>query len=586
MKSGSVFSLFSNLKIKYKIFLLITALMAVVAVITNFLYQYSFDTYDKVVYKQASQALGTSSVGMENELKKIAELSYTVVTDPYIQSYLWNIRTADTDYVGYVALTKIRERLVDLGALDKYLLSMQLYDVNDKEYAVGAKPLTLNKERIARLKTEAVAQNGGVTWVAPDGNDSTLTIARNVRRYQNLSLENLGILAVRIDVSRLFGDYASGVSDNDAQFIIMKGQESVYPEKADFNLKTLAELGGGSQGYKIVHEDGRAYFITYLSSAYTDWTYYTVMPYDEIFHTTERVKNTVIIVYLVLFLAAVLLALQFSRRMTLPLEKLAMRMKRVQLGNFDYQEEAKEKVAMDEVGQIQRNFRIMLDRINELIQENYVKQLVIKDTQFKALQAQINPHFLYNTLETINWSAKMSNQTRISQMVEALGALLRLSINVKEAVISLSRELEMISHYVTIQKFRFEERLDFRIEIPSHLHYCSVPKLSLQPIVENAVNYALEQMIEPCIIKVGADVEGSRLLLWVEDNGPGMEKKFLESLRRGEVKPKGTGLGIKNIEERIKILYGDEYGLEIESAPGQGTKVTLALPYTVRDEHV
>ncbi|MFD1954768.1 histidine kinase [Paenibacillus thailandensis] len=586
MKAGRLWSLFSNMKIKYKIFFLIAALMAVVAIITNLIQQYAFDTYDKLVYQQSSKALGTSSLGMENELKKIASLSYSVVTDPNIQNNLWNIRTANTDYVSYVTFTKITDRMVDLGALDKYVLSMQLYDVNDKEYAVGARAVTLNRERLERLEMEAVAQKGGVAWLAPDENDKTLTVARNIRRYHNLSLENLGTLAIRIDVNRLFADYGSGLDDEDAQFIILKDNEMVYPEQTDFDLKTLAELKSGKQGYKIVRDAGKSYYITYLSSAYMDWTYYTVIPYDDIFESTVSVKNTVIIVYVLLFVAAVLVALQISRTITVPLEKLSVKMKRVQLGNFDYGEGDNERLPMDEVGQMQRNFRIMVERINELIQENYVKQLVIKDTQFKALQAQINPHFLYNTLETINWTAKMNKQARISQMVESLGALLRLSINVKDPIISLSRELEIINHYITIQKFRFEERLDFRIEVPSHLHYCSVPKLSLQPLVENAVNYALEQMVETCVIRLTASADASRLLISVEDNGPGMAKELVDSLRRGEVKPKGTGLGLQNIEERIKILYGDEYGLMIDSAPGEGTKVTLVLPYTVRDEHV
>ncbi|QAY66039.1 cache domain-containing sensor histidine kinase [Paenibacillus protaetiae] len=579
--------LFSNMRIKYKIFVLIAALMGGLGLITNFILQYAFGTYDSVMYKESSKALSISSMGMENELKKISTLSFSVVTDPDIQAHLWNIRTADTDYVSYVAFTKIRERMVELGALDKYVLSMQLYDVNDKEYAVGTRPVTLNQARLQRLKWEAVANKGGITWVPPDDNDSTLTATRNIRRYEELSLETLGILAIRVDVSRLFSDYAKGLDNEDSQFIILKDDEVVYPEQeTDIKLETLTALEKEQQGYKIIRDGGKSYFITYLSSAYTDWTYYTVTPYDQIFYTTVRMKSTVILIYGLLFVAAVLLAYQISRRITVPLEKLSLKMKRVQLGHFDYQDEENSALPMDEVGQMQRNFRIMVERINELIQENYVKQLAIKDTQFKALQAQINPHFLYNTLETINWSAKMSNQTRISQMVESLGALLRLSINTRDPVISLSRELEIINPYITIQRFRFEERLDFHIDVPSHLHYCSIPKLSVQPLVENAINYALEQMIEPCTIRLAAAVTANKLRISVEDNGPGMEKEFVNKLRQGIVKPKGTGLGLQNIEERIKILYGEEYGLEIESDPGQGTKVTLVLPYEVRDEHV
>jgi len=582
---SKVTSIFSNLKIKYKIFILIALLMASVILITNIVHRFAFFAYDELIYEQSSQAISISSLGMENELKKIAALSYTVVTDPDIQDYLWGIRNEEADYVSYVMFTQIRQRMVDLGALDKYVLSLQLYDVNDKEYTVGSRPLTLNDSRIMRLKLDAMSEQGGIAWTTPDVHDRVLTAVRNIRRYQNLSLESLGVLAVRIDVNRLFADYANGLDREDAQFIIMNSeQDMIYPDTIDFDMQTLSDLKEYEQGYKIVRQQGKSYFISYRSSEYTDWTYVTIMPYDKIFQSTVNAKNIVLAVYIALFLVAVIVAFQLSRRITDPLEKLTLKMRRVQLGNFDVQDDENTVIAMDEVGHIQRHFRIMLERINELIKENFVKQLVIKDTQLKALQAQINPHFLYNTLESINWMAKVSKHSRISQMVESLGFLLRLSISEKDPIISLHRELDIVNHYLVIQKLRFEERLDFSTQIPSHLLNCSVPKLSIQPLVENAINYALEPMIEPCSIRISAAVFEDHLHISVEDNGPGMSEHYVGQLVKGEVEPKGTGLGLGNIKERIKLLYGDEYGVTINSVRGAGTKVTLILPYVVRDE--
>lgn len=583
---GKVGTIFSNLKIKYKIFILIALLMASVILITNIVHRFAFIAYDELVYEQSSQAISISSLGIESELKKIAALSYTVVTDPNIQDYLWGIRNEEANYANYVMFTKIRQRMVDLGAIDKYVLSLQLYDVNDKEYTVGSRPITLNEARISRLKLDAMNEQGGIAWTTPDVHDRNLTAVRNIRRFQNLSLESLGILAVRIDVNRLYSDYAAGLDRENGQFIIMNSeQEIIYPDTLDFDMQAFSDLADYEQGYKIVKQQDKAYFISYRSSMYTDWKYVTIMPYDTIFHSTVKAKNIVLAVYIGLFLAAVIVAFQLSRRITDPLEKLTLKMRRVQLGNFDVQDDETTVIAMDEVGQIQRHFRIMLERINELIKENFVKQLVIKDTQLKALQAQINPHFLYNTLESINWMAKVSKHSRISQMVESLGFLLRLSISEKEPLISLERELDIVNHYLVIQKLRFEERLNFSVQIPSHLLSCSVPKLSVQPLVENAINYALEPMIEPCSISISAEVSDDRLLISVEDNGPGMSEQYVELLEKGEVEPKGTGLGLGNIKERIKLLYGEEYGITINSMMGEGTKVTLILPYVVRDDN-
>ncbi|UUZ89339.1 histidine kinase [Paenibacillus sp. P25] len=178
------------------------------------------------------------------------------------------------------------------------------------------------------------------------------------------------------------------------------------------------------------------------------------------------------------------LAIQFAGSITRPIEELIVRMRQVQKGDFrqaetDMAESAAPK--MDEVGQLQRSFRLMIGRINELITENYAKRLTIKEAQFKALQAQINPHFLYNTLESVNWLAKTNGQRQISRMVEALGFLMRSSMSMKIGLITVSEELEIVMHYITIQKFRFEERLQFELHVPEEDGRRMLPKMTLRP---------------------------------------------------------------------------------------------------------
>lgn len=579
-------ALYTNLRIKHKMFVLISVIMVVVAVLAIIIQQYAFDFYDQEIYKQSSKALSLSSISIENELKKMEKLTFMLTTDSTIQHYLRSIKSGLSDYDNYVVRLTVKERMVNIGALDKYVLSAQLYDVNDNEYAVGANSVTVYQDRLNLYKQLTAVNKGGNTWITPYSNDKSLIAAREVRSFEQLNLDYIGTLALRIDMDKLFRDLAKGLNSNDAQLIIMKNNEAVYPEASAFPIDSLAALSG-NEGYKVIRYEGKQYFVTYIASTYTDWTYYTLIPFDDIFDRVVKVKNTIIIIFAILFIVILLIAVGFANGITEPIERLNAKMKRVQLGNFSYIDEPNERtLAMDEAGQMHRNFRIMVERINELIHENYVKQLTIRDTEFKALQAQINPHFLYNTLESINWSAKLSNQTHISQMVEALGSLLRTSINLKEPLIPLSKELDIINHYVTIQKYRFEERLDFNVDVPEMLLQCSIPKLSLQPLVENAINYGLEQMIDTCTIKIHAYAEHELLFITVEDNGPGMEEQFVAQLLSGEVKTKGSGLGLKNIEDRIKLLYGDAYGLQVESEPNGGTTVKLILPYEMRDSRV
>lgn len=579
-------TLYMNLRIKHKMFVLISVIMIVVAVLGFTVQQYAFDIYDREIYKQSSKALALSTTNIENELKKMEKLTFMIATDPTIQSHLRSIKSELSDYDDYVVRQTVLERMVNIGALDKYVMSAQLYDVQNNGYNVGYNPITLSNSRLFDIMKLTAGNKGGNTWIPPDNSGSSLIAAREVRSFAQLQLDYIGTLLIRIDMNKLFSDFAKGMNSNDAKLIIMQGKEELYAEIPDFTVDQLAAFTG-EEGYKILNSNGKKYFVTYMASANTNWTYFTLIPFDDIFERIVRVKNTILLIAAILFIAIIIIAVGFANSITDPIERLNAKMKRVQLGHFDYVDEPNSgALAMDEAGQMHRNFRIMVERINELIQENYVKQLTIRDTEFKALQAQINPHFLYNTLESINWSAKMSKQTHISQMVEALGSLLRMSINLKEPIIPLSKELDIISHYVTIQKYRFEERLDFQVDVPDKLLACSLPKLSLQPLVENAVNYGLEQMIDTCRIKIHAYDEDGHLFVTVEDNGPGMEPQFVSQLLSGQVKTKGSGLGLKNIEDRIKLLYGDAFGLTVESEPNGGTKVILMLPYEMRDIHV
>lgn len=569
---------YSNLRIKYKMFLLISIVMLVISIISLFVQQFAFEVYDEEVYQQSAKSLHLSSSGIENELKKMERLSYRVVTDPEIQNYLISLNRGDAQYDRFLAIDKLKERLLDLGGLDKYILSLQIFDGQGEEYAAGAKLTRTSIERKEKIKLEAMGKAGGISWISPDANEHALVIGREIRSVPNLELNHLGTLAIRIDIEKLFVDFARGLDQQDALFLIMKEDSLVYPREIPSWLVELEIDYAGETGFSIPSIGNKRYFITHIPSSYTDWTYMIVIPYDDIFETIQKVKNTMLIIYGLLFVIIVILVLRFAKGITTPIESLNLKMKRVQFGNFELESELdKDFFPMDEAGQMHRNFRIMIQRINELITENYKKQLTIKETEFKALQAQINPHFLYNTLESINWMSKMNGQPQVSLMVESLGYLLRNSMNLNEPLIPLKRELEIVNSYITIQKIRFEDRLEFESTIPLELQDTLIPKLSLQPIVENAINYALEQMIGVCKITIRAAKTPKGLTLVVEDNGPGMVAGLWDDLKSGVIKPRGSGIGLRNIDERIKLLFGEAYGIHIESERHVCTRVTLEI---------
>ncbi|NIK25522.1 cache domain-containing sensor histidine kinase [Paenibacillus lupini] len=569
-----------NLRIKYKIIVLLALMMSVIGVATFVVMHYAFRAYDKEIYKQSASALNSASLGIEKELRNMEKISFQIATDSYIQGYLSEIKAGGSDYSNYLTAVNLRSRLLTFTSNEKYILSFHVMDVFAKQYGNGYKMITLSKDRTDQVIYASNKTFGGVKFVSPDHGDNALIAGREIRRVDGLELDHLGNMAVRIDIDRLYSDLVTSTDSKKANFAIMeKGGNLVYPLDHPNAINLASIRLPGQQGFKIVTISGKKYFITYFSSSTLDWVYVNMISYEDIFHRTEKAKNTVIIVYILLFLLILTAALGFSRSITGPIERLNQKMKRIQLGHFEFVEEQEERMlSKDEAGQLQRNFRMMVGRIDELINENYVKQLTIKDTEFKALQAQINPHFLYNTLESINWSAKIAGHKQISIMVESLGYLLRSTISHKQPMVTLEDEMRLVGHYVAIQHIRFEERLVFENRVPDRLLGFQVPKLSLQPLVENAINHALEQMIEPCIISITAEECEGGITISVEDNGPGMAPDVIEQLRNGLITPRGTGIGLRNIEDRIKMLFGEAYGIRVESVPLAYTRLTLYLP--------
>jgi len=582
---------YSNLRIKHKMFALITGVMLLVCASAMAVFQYAFDVYDREIYALSSRTLNLSSLGVESELRKLETLSFQIDTDPLIQAYLFNVKyEGATHYEQYVTSQELRERMVELAGFEKYVSSIQIYDVNGFEYGGGNRPIETPPERVRKIRNASAEGRGGNRWVFPDAFDPTLVAVREVRYFGNLEFERVGMMALRVHLEAIVNDNTRGMDEQGAFFLIVRDGRLVLPDAPGglpFDPENVAKRIGPRQGYDIVElDDGKRYFMTHVPSNYLPWSYVVLMPYDKLFQATTAVKSIALAIFSGLFLFALAISVRFSKGITGPIESLNAKMKNVQKGNFEYVEEPNAPpFPMDEAGQLHRNFRIMLERINELINENFKKQLAIKESEFKALQSQINPHFLYNTLESINWSAKLSGQRDISTMVESLGSLLRGAISQKQALVPLKEEMAMVGHYIAIQRVRYEERLDFEAAVPPELEDCVVPKMTLQPLVENAIHYGVERMIDPCRIRVRASVEGGRLELTVEDGGPGMDRETMEAWREGTLKTRGSGIGLRNIDERIRLMFGEGYGLTLHSEPGEGARVVVALPCERKEEN-
>ncbi|WP_343045104.1 sensor histidine kinase [Paenibacillus lemnae] len=576
---------FRHMRIKNKLSLLIASIVAITFTIALIVQQYAFSVYDEQLYQKSSTVLHLSSSVIEQELQRIEQLSFNIITDAQIQTHLRTIADSESEYDMLIQRQRLADRLLYYVGSEPSLHSIHIIDAHGKRQNLG-RVIPISENKISSMLIQAGEGSGQERWTYPDASDPALILTRDIRSYSGtlFDLERIGTIFIRIDMDRLVHQFTSQEGD----LMMISGHDVIYPRLPQVNPAEIPSsfFKNDNHGYFIREWEGKSYFTAYRKSAETGWTYINITPFNEIFKRVLFIKSLVIYVFIFIFAVAILWGVRFSRSLTKPIENLMARMKLAEKGNFaeaNVLPPDKEPPSRDELGLLQRTFRLMVERINVLITENYSSQLLIKETEFKALQAQINPHFLYNTLDSINWMAKVNKQAQISEMVQALAFLLRNSINLKESLLTLEEELEIVKNYITIQKIRFGDRLSFHLELESVDLQRRIPKLTLQPLLENAIHYALEPSIHPCHIAVRGLTDQDLFILVVEDDGPGMDNDTLERLRQNDMQTNGNGIGLLNIDERIKYAFGDQYGITIDSTPGTGTRIQIIIPNEVEE---
>lgn len=547
-------------------------LLVVFCLIGIIAFHYFSRMYEEQIYKESAKTLQLSSAVLDNELKKMEQLSFQISTDNFVQNSLKQIIKNPKVFETYRTKDKLIEGLVSFATQERYISSLQIIDNQGGTYIAGYNTkIKHNAEEIVPL---ALSKKGTNVWDGME-NQNKLTAARMIRDKKNLSLELLGTLMITIDMDNLIRGSLKIPSDNG--FVIVKDDEIVYRSDLNELEKHSFPKGRNESGYEIMDIDG--YLVAFQDSEFSNLTYYHFLPYDTITEQTTIIKHWMVLYLFFMILLTIFLSRRAASALSKPLEGLTEKMKQVQKGRFEPSVFREGKYSNDEVGQLHKDFQTMINKINVLIKENYEKLLMIKETEYKALQAQINPHFLYNTLDSINWIAKINKQPKIYIMVEALGNMMRNIISKKAPLISIKEELQIVENYITIQKYRYQERLHFTLNSLTDIEHYLIPKLSIQPIVENAIQHGVEESESGCSITVDIyTLDNEDLHIVVEDNGPGMNQGTITSIFKGEIKPKGTGIGLRNINDRIKLMFGSSYGIQMESEKGKGTRVIITLP--------
>lgn len=423
-------------------------------------------------------------------------------------------------------------------------------------------------------------------WLPPEMADShvknTVTLIRKI--VNPLETKNYsGLLRAEMPISVLEQILDQSLFTPSSSALLVNSQEeliaSSIQNKIDPNsiISVLnAQTDTGIQQIDTLMLNGEKTLIASISVDNTDWRFVLVVPHKDIVAISTKARNQLLLIFLAVAVLTLPMAYYVSSSGTLRIRRLSKTMRKVGVDDFTAVLDPKND---DEIGELIQTFNRMLARIDDLATDKYQLGIDVKNMELRALQAQINPHFLYNTLDMVNWLAMKYNAEDIQTLITSLSDFYKISLSNGEDIITIRAELEHVRAYVFIQNMRFRNRIQLEVEVPEEVLAHTTLKLILQPLVENAILHGIMEKedqlgtIRICCFKNGADIR-----IVVEDNGVGMDEETVQGIMNGTLQRHSGGYGIRNIHNRLEIMFGFPYGLTVESIIGIGTKVTLRLP--------
>lgn len=510
--------------------------------------------------------------------------------DETVSNYIFSIKSKldnlciETDKCTDAA--SLQKVISTASRLEDDIYCVSVYDIQgnvlsngndtDENIKDGLTDLSFDKSVYSNLKDGYAISQPHVNTLYQNKYPWVVTIAK--KEYSNLFSQQV-FVAIDFKFSSI-AKYIDKVSigqrgycyivNSKGQIIYHPQQQMLFSGLKEENTFEISELSDG-----IHRKKDNIYNISSLDSC--NWKIVGVSFNDEI---TQAVKSQVVVglIFALLFSAFMSAVIYFllSRTVTRPVRRLVASMQKFekQAETFEY------KADMSNVAEFQTlstSFEHMVLMIQSLVEKVHNEEIVLRKTELKALQAQINPHFLYNTLDSIQWMCEQDNSKDAVKMVGALAKLFRISISHGNEFITISDELKHAESYLIIQSYRYKNQFTYSFDVDKSVLDCMCNKITIQPFIENAIYHGLDRMVDEGEIKIIVERRGKDIAIIVKDNGLGMtEEQCKAVLQKGRSDSKG--IGVKNVDDRLKIYFGEEYGITIDSELDVGTTVTIKIP--------
>lgn len=468
----------------------------------------------------------------------------------------------------------------------KYISSLVLIGSNGKiiRYGEDVGHLDVDKLIHKNWMSQLESSNGELVWLGIHENYAefhyrnpyVISLAKRLNYGEN------NVVVYMSFKSQFFFDKLNTKQDSNNNLFLLDNQNRiVYNNELD-NINQPYENTLNIQGkdYSVQRDkSGQEDLVAQFSLYNTGWSIVETIPLAVLTEGSSLIFKVTIIVFLISFFISGIIWFIIASKIVNPIQQLAKVMRKVQ-GNEGSVITLTDR--RDEIGQLTQNFNYMMRRIDRMHQVNLHEQAEKNDAEYRALQAQINPHFLYNTLNSIRWMAMIQQADNIRETVEVLGRLLRNTIKMKETIIPIHKELELLRDYIYIQKIRYNNKFEVIYEMEESIKDYRCLKFILQPIVENAIFHGIEPKEGRGTITIRAFLDKDRVIFEVHDNGVGIPQNILDKLLSDH--EDNDGIGVRNVHERIQRTFGLNYGLELESAIGDYTIVRIMQPVIVMQQ--
>ena len=561
--------------------LVLSAVMIVTGVSMRFTDNSIFENsseYTHTIIQQMNQNIDSYIDYMEN-------IAYLISSNQDVQDYLFDDQIDNEGRYRilnqFQTILDSRSDIRNVGIISKSGRML----INDGSKSVN-QDLDLNTQEWyikAREKPNGpILTSSHVQHIISGERPWVITLSRGIRDRSG-SGEKEGVFFIDLNYSAISGlcDQSTVGTKGYAFILDAKGnivyhpqQQQLYNELQTENISLIMDTDEDTV-LTGTGENGKLYSIS--RSDKTGWTVVDCTNVRELLSKSRQAQSVYVLTAIVLVIISLLFSRFMARSITLPIQKLRDSMKKVQKGDFSVSDVVVD--SRNEIGSLTKSFDVMTHKIQELMEQNVHEQEEKRKSELKALQSQINPHFLYNTLDSIIWMAEGKKNEEVVLMTASLARLLRQSISNEDEVVPIANEVEYARGYLTIQKMRYKDKLEFQIDVDPSILHIPLIKLVLQPIIENAIYHGLKYKESKGLLIVKGFMKDGNAVLQVIDDGVGMDEETLAHIYdKHKVNYHSNGVGIYNVQKRLKLYYGDDYGITYESEKGRGTTATITIP--------